>query len=311
MRRARLFFVRAFGLRARRAAANPSHPGPVPPVTTWRESLAGRFVRLPAAERSAESKQPVRSMKLRVASAGGGEASLRVGREQSRGPHAERVRALLLGLAFAACGLLLALFLTSAAVSLPVLLLPPGLASLAVLEPLPGLSWLQVVGTGSGAAATWLLARRIRRSARRRAAGPGSEDLAAQTALVAAWTHKGSSLLDHPAPDDEVVMASSRAPAPPPAAPPPEHDPADPSAAADFVTWGRQAARSGDQHVAQRLLSQAVRLDPNNEEAWLWLGATCEDREDTICCLERVLAINPDNAWARRGLGELRAENRP
>jgi tetratricopeptide (TPR) repeat protein len=179
-----------------------------------------------------------------------------------------------------------------------------------MVEPLPGLSWLQISGVAAALAAI-LLVRRTRAAARRRRSAPRPEDLATQTALVAAWTLKGSSLLDRPAPGDGVVTAPARPAAPAEDGPAADHEPGDPSAAADFVAWGRQAARAGDREIAQRLLSQAVHLDPNSEEGWLWLAGTCERPEDAIHCLRRVLAINPENAWARRGLGELQPEDRP
>src|SRR5690349_1623359 len=102
-------------------------------------------------------------MKLRVATAGGGEIVTPAGRPGL----SARARTLLLGLAIAAFVLLSLMVLSSGAVvvDLPI---PPELVSEARREPVAGLSWLQIVGASSGAAATWLLVRRARLSARRK-----------------------------------------------------------------------------------------------------------------------------------------------
>ena len=249
-------------------------------------------------------------LKLRVAPAGvgkGGAIEVAAGAApaRARADRAQRVRKLMLGLAFGTLVLLVALLMTSDAA--PRGGLPPELLALATIEALPGLTWLQVIGAWSGVAATWLVVRRFRMLSRRRAFTAAPEDEATQTALVAAWTHKGR-LQERDGAEDDVVLAP-HAPEVEPVAT--SYDLADPAAAADFVAWGRQAARTGDQLVAYRLLIQAVRLDPGCEEGWLWLAGTCEHRDETIRCLQRVLAINPENVWARRGLDELQAEDRP
>jgi hypothetical protein len=50
---------------------------------------------------------------------------------------------------------------------------------------------------------------------------------------------------------------------------------------------------------------QAVRLDPKNEQAWLWLSGFVDTAEKRRQCFERVLALNPDNEVARWGLAKL------
>jgi hypothetical protein len=44
-----------------------------------------------------------------------------------------------------------------------------------------------------------------------------------------------------------------------------------------------------------------------HEQAWLWLSAAVDTRDDQIVALENVLTINPDNQAARRGLQKLGA----
>lgn len=62
------------------------------------------------------------------------------------------------------------------------------------------------------------------------------------------------------------------------------------------------AIRSGDKERGRSLLAQVLRLNPYNEQAWLWMAAVVATPERQRECLERVLAINPQNEIARRGL---------
>lgn len=62
------------------------------------------------------------------------------------------------------------------------------------------------------------------------------------------------------------------------------------------------AIRSGDKERGRTLLIQALRVNPHNEQAWLWMTAIAQTPEQQRECLERVLAINPQNKVARQGL---------
>ncbi|MBP8003029.1 MAG: hypothetical protein KA314_28060 [Chloroflexi bacterium] len=74
-----------------------------------------------------------------------------------------------------------------------------------------------------------------------------------------------------------------------------------------LLQQGIQAAKAGDREQARRLLLQLVETDENNEQAWLWLGGVMETWEERRICLENVLALNPDNEVAQRGLARLNA----
>lgn len=65
---------------------------------------------------------------------------------------------------------------------------------------------------------------------------------------------------------------------------------------------GVAAAKGGQKTVAETLLRQAVRLNPQHEQAWLWLSGVLEKPADVAFCLRAVLDINPANTRARRGL---------
>jgi hypothetical protein len=66
-----------------------------------------------------------------------------------------------------------------------------------------------------------------------------------------------------------------------------------------------EAIRLGDRHSAQVLLGRALRRNPRSETAWLWLSGLVDERDKQIACLERVLAINPQNEIAQQHLREL------
>ncbi len=53
---------------------------------------------------------------------------------------------------------------------------------------------------------------------------------------------------------------------------------------------------------ARRLLAEVLRLNPRHEEAWLALASALTDMHQAIDCLNRVLAINPNNATAQEWL---------
>ena len=66
-----------------------------------------------------------------------------------------------------------------------------------------------------------------------------------------------------------------------------------------------QTAKAGDREKAHQLLMQIVEQDEKNETAWLWLSGTVKTKEDRQICLENVLAINPNNEIAKKGLTKL------
>ena len=75
----------------------------------------------------------------------------------------------------------------------------------------------------------------------------------------------------------------------------------------DALQKGIRAARRGRKEPAQRLLAQVVQAEPENEEAWLWLSRVVDSTTERATCLNRALALNPDNRWAADQLAELEA----
>ena len=66
------------------------------------------------------------------------------------------------------------------------------------------------------------------------------------------------------------------------------------------------AIRVGNREEGRRLLEQLLETDENNEQIWLWLTSVVDTDEDREVCLENVLALNPQNVVARRGLEAIR-----
>ncbi len=68
-----------------------------------------------------------------------------------------------------------------------------------------------------------------------------------------------------------------------------------------------QAIRMGDKEEGRQILEEILEADESNEEVWLWLSSVVDTDEDREICLENVLALNPDNAVADKGLEALRS----
>jgi tetratricopeptide (TPR) repeat protein len=64
---------------------------------------------------------------------------------------------------------------------------------------------------------------------------------------------------------------------------------------AEILRQALHAARNGRELTARDLFLDVVRLDPDNEIAWMWLSGLLDPLEDRIAACERVLSINPGN----------------
>src|SRR5258706_4204080 len=69
-----------------------------------------------------------------------------------------------------------------------------------------------------------------------------------------------------------------------------------------LVQEGMAAIKAGQRDDAKRALMKAVELDEHSEQGWLWLSACVDTPDEQQICLENVLAINPSNQKARKGL---------
>ncbi len=73
----------------------------------------------------------------------------------------------------------------------------------------------------------------------------------------------------------------------------------------ELLQAGIAAARSGDLDAAASYFADLVKADPSSERGWYMLGMCIPIPERRAYCMRRVLAINPNNAEARKQLDEL------
>ena len=67
---------------------------------------------------------------------------------------------------------------------------------------------------------------------------------------------------------------------------------------AEYLNAGVKAAQSGDRKTARKNLMSALDIDPQSENAWLWLASISEYPEELLVFLNNVLDINPKNERA-------------
>jgi hypothetical protein len=73
----------------------------------------------------------------------------------------------------------------------------------------------------------------------------------------------------------------------------------------DLLQEAMSAMQRGDTTLAKQLLSQAVIKEPDNETAWMLMSDVADDVRSKRNCLEKVLAINPNNIDASTALTRL------
>src|SRR5438132_5569209 len=69
-----------------------------------------------------------------------------------------------------------------------------------------------------------------------------------------------------------------------------------------LVEQGIAAMKAGNKEGAEAALRLAVEMEPRNETAWLWLASLYTELPLVTHCLQRVVAINPNNEQATRAL---------
>jgi tetratricopeptide (TPR) repeat protein len=77
-----------------------------------------------------------------------------------------------------------------------------------------------------------------------------------------------------------------------------------------LVQGGIKAVRDGNTDLARKAFTQALKLDPNNEAAWLGMATLTEDTKDKLRILKKILDINPDNERAKEALHRLAADQK-
>ncbi|MDX2138997.1 MAG: tetratricopeptide repeat protein [Chloroflexota bacterium] len=74
---------------------------------------------------------------------------------------------------------------------------------------------------------------------------------------------------------------------------------------------GIAAAKAGQREQARQLLQQAIRLEPRNEAAWLWIASVARDQRERVFCLRKLLEINPNNEQALKALRQIETGEAP
>ncbi len=75
--------------------------------------------------------------------------------------------------------------------------------------------------------------------------------------------------------------------------------------AKEFRKQGIAAAKAGQVDQARQLLQQSLRIEPQNEAAWLWLVSLARDQREKMFYLNRLLEINPNNDMGLQALKSL------
>lgn len=71
---------------------------------------------------------------------------------------------------------------------------------------------------------------------------------------------------------------------------------------------GIAAAKAGDKNRARNLLTEVVEADETRVLAWLWLAYLIDNFDEREICFENILALEPDNELAQKGLAWLAKE---
>jgi tetratricopeptide (TPR) repeat protein len=73
------------------------------------------------------------------------------------------------------------------------------------------------------------------------------------------------------------------------------------------LAQGITAAKAGNKPEARRLLTEVVKTDERQLEAWLWLSQVLDSLEDKTVCLENALTLDPDNEFAQKQLAQVKS----
>jgi hypothetical protein len=69
--------------------------------------------------------------------------------------------------------------------------------------------------------------------------------------------------------------------------------------AVELFDAGVAAACAKDYGTARQCLVQAIKNEPRNEQAWLWLSKVMPTVHESLRCIDHLLTINPTNGLAR------------
>ncbi|MCZ7546391.1 MAG: hypothetical protein M5R40_23975 [Anaerolineae bacterium] len=78
-----------------------------------------------------------------------------------------------------------------------------------------------------------------------------------------------------------------------------------------LIKRGIEAAQAGNKKAAKDSFVQALKHDPRNELAWMWMVSVVETEKERRFCLQKILEINPGNARARQALAQMQRTQLP
>jgi len=67
--------------------------------------------------------------------------------------------------------------------------------------------------------------------------------------------------------------------------------------------------KSGNKTAGKQLLSDILKADPDNEQAWLWMTKVVDSHSERVKCLQQALRINPNNETAQYVLKSLQEQS--
>jgi len=67
--------------------------------------------------------------------------------------------------------------------------------------------------------------------------------------------------------------------------------------------------RAGKKSEAIPIIKDILKLNRDNENAWLWLSVCADQPEDKKYCLQEALRINPNNEHTKKGLAQLATQS--
>lgn len=72
-----------------------------------------------------------------------------------------------------------------------------------------------------------------------------------------------------------------------------------------LLTGALKAIRNGEKDLARRAYIRVLKLEPDNEMAYIGLATTARDRQEQLLVLKKLLEIKPDSQKARAALAQL------
>ena len=67
--------------------------------------------------------------------------------------------------------------------------------------------------------------------------------------------------------------------------------------------------KAGNKKAAMPILKEILQSEPNNEKAWIAMYTGVDNPKHKKMCLQKILAINPDNKGARKALADMEGRN--